>query len=317
MARKKRYHIPGAFYHVMLRGNDGQAIFFSDEERYHMCLLIQEGIERFGHRIHSFCLMGNHIHLLIQVKTIPLSKIIHNFTFRYCQFINRRYKKIGHLFQGRFKAILIQEDAYFLRLLRYIHMNPVRAHLVQEPASYFWSSHRTYLGQGGFDWLTTEYGLKKFSDRVDDARLQYREYVLVLESDDCLKELRQGGDDGQILGDDNFLEEVRNAQTEDLSKKNSLEAILKAVCKVYTVELTSLESPIRSAHLSFVRGAATTLARENGYSLEEMAKVFKRDATSLGRLMQRFMQKYALSEDIQKSYHCAEEMVSNFAVMQA
>ena len=142
MTRKSRYHVPGAFYHVMLRGNDGQEIFFSDADRCRMCLLIQQGVERYGHRIHAFCFMSNHIHLLLQVGDIHISKIMHNLAFRYSQKTNRQYSKIGHLFQGRFKACLVEETSYFLRLLRYIHMNPVRAGLVKIAALYSISQSR-------------------------------------------------------------------------------------------------------------------------------------------------------------------------------
>jgi REP element-mobilizing transposase RayT len=107
MARLKRYHLPGALYHVMLRGNDGQDIFFSKSDMYNLCLLIQEGTERYGHRIHAFCFMKNHIHLLVQVAEISLSKIVHNLAFRYSQKINRKNKKIGHLFQGDLRLSLL------------------------------------------------------------------------------------------------------------------------------------------------------------------------------------------------------------------
>jgi len=105
MARKPRIHLPGGFYHVMLRGNAGQDIFLTDEDRYHLYLLMQEGVERFGHRIHAFCCMSNHIHLAIQVADIPLSRIIQNLSFRHTQWMNKRRRRIGHLFQGRYAAI--------------------------------------------------------------------------------------------------------------------------------------------------------------------------------------------------------------------
>ena len=317
MARKQRYHISGAFYHVMLRGNDGQSIFFCDADRCRMCLFIQEGVEKYEHRIHAFCLMGNHIHLLIQVGNTPLSKLIHNLSFRYSQFINRRYKKIGHLFQGRFKAILIQEKAYFLRLLRYIHMNPIRAHLVKELEEYPWSSHKAYLGRMEFVWLTITHGLSKFDDSLDAARLKYRNYVLKQESEDSLKELRQGFTDGQILGDDNFLENIRNAQNERSSIKISVQMILDALCQVYDVDQMTLASPLRSDHLSLIRGAAALFARQKGISLEELSKVFKRDGSSLGRLAQRFSQRYACSENLQNRYRKLEEVTLRSADMQA
>ncbi len=100
----------------MLRGNGGQDIFFCPEDRYHLFILMQEGIERFGHRVHAFCLMSNHIHLVIQVSDIPLSRIMQNLSFRYPRWVNSRHKRMGHLFQGRYKALLVDGDSYLLEL---------------------------------------------------------------------------------------------------------------------------------------------------------------------------------------------------------
>jgi REP element-mobilizing transposase RayT len=317
MARQQRYHSPGAYYHVMLRGNNGQTIFFRDIDRCRMCLLIQEGVERFGHRIHAFCLMGNHVHLLVQVGNTPLSKIIHNLSFRYSQFINRRHQKIGHLFQGRFKAILIQVKTYFLRLLRYIHMNPVRARLVKEPNDYPWSAHGAYLGDTEFAWLTTNYGLSKFASNLEEARLKYRDYVLKEESEEELKELRQGFSDGQVLGDDTFLEDIRNSRSEPLPVKFSIPIIIDAICEVYDIDQIALASSFRSKRLSIIRGAAVFLGRQNGHTLEELAKAFNRDGSSLGRLMFGFSQKHACSVDVQNQFRKLEEVVARFSDMQA
>ncbi len=102
MARKQRIRIPGGLYHVMLRGNGGDNIFFDDEDRLHFYLLLQEGVARFGHRIHGFCLMNNHVHLAIQVADESLSKIMQNISFRYARWINKKQQRVGHLFQGRY-----------------------------------------------------------------------------------------------------------------------------------------------------------------------------------------------------------------------
>jgi putative transposase len=110
MARKQRVYCPGAFYHVILRGNSGQTIFFDDKDRTRFYLLLQEGVERFGHRIHAFCLMTNHIHLAIQIADISLSRILQNLCFRYTRWVNWRQGRTGHLFQGRYKAVLIDAD---------------------------------------------------------------------------------------------------------------------------------------------------------------------------------------------------------------
>jgi putative transposase len=104
MARAKRYHNPGCFYHVMLRGNNGQNIFFLDSDRQYMFFLLQEGVENYGHQIHAFCFMNNYIHLLIQIGDVPLPKVMHNLGFRHSQTINRKYETAGHLFQGRYKT---------------------------------------------------------------------------------------------------------------------------------------------------------------------------------------------------------------------
>jgi putative transposase len=144
--RKPRIHQRGSFYHVILRGNNGQDVFFSDKDRCRLCLIIQQGIERFGHRIHGFCFMNNHIHLIIQTEIISLSIIMHHLGSSYARYINHTYKRIGHLFQGRYKAILVAANNYLSELIRYVHLNPVRAGIVSLPENYSWSGHLTYLG---------------------------------------------------------------------------------------------------------------------------------------------------------------------------
>ncbi|MFH1185948.1 MAG: transposase [Chloroflexota bacterium] len=148
MARKPRIHYAGALHHVILRGNAGDDVFSDDVDRTKFCLLVQEGIERFEHRVHAFCLMGTHVHVALQVRERPLSRIMQNLTFRYTQWYNRRHARIGHLFHGRYKANLVDVDTYLVSLVRYIHLNPVRAGMVERPEDYRWSSHRFYVDAG-------------------------------------------------------------------------------------------------------------------------------------------------------------------------
>ena len=124
MARRARIHYPGAIYHVMLRGNGGQDIFFDDSDRVRFYELLEEGVERFHVRIPAFCLMGNHAHLVVQVAEIPLSRLIRNVSFRYTRYRNAKERRTGHLFQGRYKAIVFDEESYLEELVRYIHLNP-------------------------------------------------------------------------------------------------------------------------------------------------------------------------------------------------
>ncbi len=98
MARPRRHYCPGCFYHVMVRGNEGKDIFFSDSDRYKMCFLLRDGRDMYGHEIHAFCFMRNHIHLLIQIANVPLGKVMHNLQSRYSNRINKKYRRVGHLF---------------------------------------------------------------------------------------------------------------------------------------------------------------------------------------------------------------------------
>ena len=147
MARKPRLHVPGGVYHVMLRGNGWKNIFYTQIDRDHLEELVGEGVIRYGHRIHAYCWMRNHIHLAIQVAEEPLSKIVQNFSFRYARWVNKKKREVGHVFQGRYKSILVDKESYLLQLVRYIHLNPVRAGLIDDVKDYRWCSHGAYLGQ--------------------------------------------------------------------------------------------------------------------------------------------------------------------------
>lgn len=317
MARKPRYHVPGAFYHLMLRGNDGQDIFFNNEDRCRLCLLIQEGVERYGHRIHAFCFMRNHIHLLVQMGHISLSKIVHNLAFRYSQNINKRYGKIGHLFQGRYKAVLLDEEGYFLRLIRYIHMNPVRANITKDPSDYSWSSHNAYLGEDEVAWLTIEHALGRFDSVLGRARKLYVDYCLKKELQEDLDELRKGFKDGQILGSDMFAENIRATDKQEKMSSISLSVIIEAACTVFNIESFLLSSSSQSKQISLVRGAIATYALENGMTLNDIAIIFRRDESSVSRLRSRFLAKYQLCNDLKSQVSLLNDKSLELASLQA
>ena len=213
MARKPRIHVPGGIYHVLIRGNAGEDVFFDKGDRTRFLLLLQEGTERFSYRLHAFCLMTNHIHLIIQVGEIPLSKIVQNLSFRYTKFINKKKKRVGHLFQGRYKAILIDGDSYLLELVRYIHNNPVRAGLVRDPIDYHWSSHTTYLGTSKTLFVTTTFVLGQFGINLSTARVHYNDFVIKGKSEGHREEFYGGQFDNRVLGDDTFVDNIMNRES--------------------------------------------------------------------------------------------------------
>ena len=129
MARKPRVQFPSAFYHVIARGNQRQDIFLSDEDYKNYLGFAAHYHERYDFTLYAYVLMTNHLHMLIEIGKTNLSKIMQVLQFRYSRYFNDKYGKVGHLFQGRYKAILCQKDAYLLELVRYLHLNPVRARI--------------------------------------------------------------------------------------------------------------------------------------------------------------------------------------------
>jgi REP element-mobilizing transposase RayT len=267
----------------MLRGNAGQEIFFEDADRYRFYLLLQEGVERYGHRIHAFCLMSNHIHLAIQVGDVALSRIMQNIAFRYTRWTNWRQNSSGHLFQGRYKAVLVDADSYLLELTRYIHLNPVRAGMVHEPEEYPWSGHRAYLGTETIPWLTFDWVLAQFGKNVARARIEYRKFVEQGKDDGYRQEFHGGGaGDSRILGDDSFIERVLAHADEKPKHKLRLEDIIACVCREYAIEDKELAVPGRYRTLSEARGMAAWLILETGCgTIAELGKLTGRDTTTL------------------------------------
>src|SRR3989304_1549845 len=148
MGRPLRIEYPCALYHITSRGNERKKIFVSDEDRLKFLQIIEDYHDRYGILIHSYVLMDNHYHLILETPQGNLLKIMHGINSGYTGYFNRKYKRTGHLFQGRYKAILVEKDNYVIELSRYVHLNPVRAKAVERPEQYRWSSYSGYIGKG-------------------------------------------------------------------------------------------------------------------------------------------------------------------------
>ena len=146
MARSLRDEYPGAYYHLINRGNAGENIFDRDGDKEKFLQYLNKAVGRFSIIIHTYCLMANHYHLLVKTAQPNLSVAIQWLNASYAAYYNRKHRRSGHLFQGRYKAILIDADEYLRQLSRYIHLNPVRAKIVTKPAEYPWSSYRATTG---------------------------------------------------------------------------------------------------------------------------------------------------------------------------
>jgi putative transposase len=200
MARPLRIEFPGALYHVTSRGNERAAIFFTDHDRHDFLSILGDVVEQHRWLCHAYCLMPNHYHLVIQTPEPNLSRGMHRLNGTYTQHLNRRHARVGHLFQGRFKAILVEREGHLLELARYVVLNPVRAEIERDPETYRWSSLRATLGLVRAPaWLAVAPLLSHFG-----SPRRYRAFVregIGLSSP--LAEIR-----GPLLGSDAFAQSI-------------------------------------------------------------------------------------------------------------
>lgn len=178
MARPLRIAYPGAVYHVTARGNARQRIVRDDHDRVRFVQILADMVDQYGVLCHAWVLMANHYHLLLETPRANLSPALRHLNGVYTQAFNRRHRRVGHVFQGRFKAILVDKDPYLLEVCRYVVLNPVRARLVAHPRAWRWSSYRATSGEGPRDpWLTTEGILGQLATRRARAQAVYRQFV--------------------------------------------------------------------------------------------------------------------------------------------
>jgi REP element-mobilizing transposase RayT len=176
MARALRIEFPGAFYHITSRGNEKKDIFRSRKDRERFLFYIESVAERYDAVVHTYCLMTNHYHLLLETPRGNLSEIMQYVNGAYTTYFNVKRKRSGHLFQGRFKSIVVDADEYAMELSRYIHLNPVRAGIVGKPEDHEWSSYRAYIGNSvAPDWLKSELILSGFGGKSREKN--YRAFV--------------------------------------------------------------------------------------------------------------------------------------------
>ena len=178
MARPLRLEFRGALYHVTSRGDGQEAIYKDDTDRERCLEVLASTVRRFNWRVHAGCLMGNHYHLLVETPEANLAHGMRHFNGVYTQRFNRRHGRVGHVYQGRYKAILVQKDSHLLELARYIVLNPLRAHMVRRVQDWPWSSYRATAGlTEAPDWLDTDWILSAFGQRKSRAQERYRAFV--------------------------------------------------------------------------------------------------------------------------------------------
>ncbi len=281
MARPLRIEFPGALYHVMARGNERKAIVRDDADRQKWLDWLRRTVETYGWRLHAFVLMRNHEHLFVETPEPNLSAGMQYLGGSYTSYFNRRHRRSGHLFQGRFKAHLVEEEGYFLEVSRYLHLNPVRAKIAARPEAYRWSSFRGYArAAGALPWVTYGRVLGEFDRDATTARRGYARFVRAAIDDPPPSPLA-GAFGGLLVGSQRFVAKMRHLLADrpddqalpelaPLKPRPSLSVIREAVATHFGCD-PSLWQPGRRVDDASRSIAAYLARRRFGYRATEVA----------------------------------------------
>jgi REP element-mobilizing transposase RayT len=285
MARRPRLFAAGVLYHVIVRGNQRQKTFTAESDYQGYIERLARYRKKYDYVLHAYCLMPNHVHLLVESSEQPLAKFMQGLQQSYSQYFNKRHGKSGHVFEGRYKAIICQKDPYLLELIRYIHLNPVRAGIVKSPERYRYSGDYGYL-QG------------RASEIIDPAKVlsmlggtqAYRRFVRE-GLPDGHKEEYYAVEDQRFLGAEGFGEKMLKKEPDrpgKMLKRRSIETAARELAKLLELEVSLLRSPDRSWAISKARTTASyVLVRRLGYRLSDVAAYLGRDVASVATLLAR------------------------------
>ena len=269
MPRGPRLDAPGVLHHVMVRGIDRQVIFHDDPDRTDFLARVATAVKVGGLAVYAWALLPNHAHLLVRTGPRPLARCMRALLTGYAGTFNRRHKRIGHLFQNRYKSIVVEEEPYLLELVRYLHLNPLRAGLVEDLrdlARYPWTGHSALLGSFPRSWQDTATVLTQFGPDLRRARRAYQRFVSTGMSQGRRPELQGGGlrrseggwtavqalrrgreaylADERILGSSSFVEAIRQelaSRATAPAARPALEAFVTKVCRAVGITPTQLQ----------------------------------------------------------------------------
>ncbi len=282
MSRPLRIEFPGAVYHVTSRGDRREAIYLDDADRLAQLAIVGQAMVRFDAQVLSYCLMGNHFHLVLHTRQANLSRLMRHLNGVYTQAYNRRHGLVGHLFQGRFKAILVDRDAYLLALCRYVERNPVAAGMVVAAGDWPWSSYRAHVGAAPTpDWLDSDglhghlLGHSPTSAR-DRLRAARRYAALVTETDTNDVSFWQDALRGQVfLGDEAFVERMQSLAAPKPMSDKQIPKAQRHRPRTWQDCLAQCGSRSHALHMAYTecRSTMTALAQQAGLSVSHVSRL--------------------------------------------
>ena len=295
MARKARVEIEGGLYHVITRGNDRRDIFHSADDFAKFLSLLAKLKEQLPFFLYAYCLMSNHLHLLIERRTDKIGRIMHRLLTGYAQYYNRKYNRVGHLLQGRHKSVLCDSEMYMGELVRYIHLNPVKARIVAKPEEYPYCSHREYLGSRPEGIVDVDPVLRLFHARKEVARKEFERFVAagVGEGHHAKLDIVE---DGRILGSEEFVDAAihrigetgRVYQPTDgrlTSRSGSVDrdGLIAAVEMVSGVAREDFCGPMKSAKAIAAKELLIVAGRRLGATVNELADIAGLNTSNVSR----------------------------------
>jgi REP element-mobilizing transposase RayT len=284
MGRPLRIEYPGALYHITSRGNEKKDIFLKDKDRKKFLSILADYHDRYRVLTHCYVLMKNHYHLVLETPLGNLLKVMHGINSAYTGYFNREYGRVGHLFQGRYRAIVVDRDAYLLELSRYVHLNPVRAGVVGKPERYRWSSYLGYIRKEEMrPWVEYRLVLSQCGEGLGRSRREYKRYV---EREDEEEEERSPLAElyGQVLlGTEEFVERLKGlvkgkVVNEEIVERRRLKErpraaeIVQMVAEEYGEEPGALRK--RGRNKTARKVAIYVMKRYSGLSNRDIAKEF-------------------------------------------
>jgi putative transposase len=249
MARPLRIQLAGGLYHITGRGNERKSIFFTKKDYEKFREYIHSASVKYGFILHCYVLMGNHYHLVGETPKANISAVMHYINTSYTTYINKKRGRSGHLFQGRYKSVLVDRDSYLLELSRYVHLNPLRAGIVEKPDEYLWSSYRAYIDSKRDDIVHRDFIWSMVSPSSKDAPALYRTFVeeaIGISQESPFVHIRGMA----ILGDQRFVEDIicrmgsTKIEDREISLRNELKLPMLTPVTVLEVMSQGLHVPV-------------------------------------------------------------------------
>ena len=274
----------------MIRGNNRQVIFFNTICFDYFLNLVAESAKKFDHKLLCFCLMSNHAHLLVHIHNDSLSAVMQNINHRYARWFNHKNNRIGHLFQGRYRSIAVNNEDYLVNLCRYIHFNPVEAKIVSHPADYLWSSHQYYLSNAPPDWMDINLTLSVINCKTS---LGYKDFINKPVDRQQWKPGLYFSPTGELIIDQDVVRDLHSTlnQIDQKIKRRSLDPdfVSRLICWHLNVEFYQLAEESLSRKIS--QGRAVLVDAWHTYSsltMTEIARRLSRTRGTLDRQQMRF-----------------------------